>query len=62
MKKIEYTCNLCRRITKPHDIFSLYWSSSSIPQKYIISKDFKLSDNHICTECIVVIESYLKRN
>lgn len=60
MEKVIYSCNLCGEKKDKEDLYSLYWRSDAIPQRYVIDKDEKVSHKHICTNCIAIVGEFYK--
>lgn len=62
MKKIEYSCNLCRETKTVSELTALYFKCGIIPQRYVLDKSRVADcDKHICNGCIQIIKEHGKQ-
>ena len=59
MKKETFSCNLCRTEKDKKELKSFYFKCDIIPQQFVIHNDISVSDVHICSNCLIVIEKYI---
>ena len=58
MKKIEYTCNMCREIKKKESLMCMFYDSH---QMWDMTADLSRSDVHVCEDCMKLISKYVNQ-
>jgi len=63
MKKVTYSCNLCREEKKPEVLTCIYWSNTMVKpfkQAYMVAEKLDSSDMHICDDCVELVKTINK--
>jgi len=59
MKTITYSCNVCKSIYNPQDLYSVYWNQEIKPPRlHFGNLDTPCDHTHICVYCVKEIKAF----